>query len=36
MMRNIIEFLFWGTIVVVLVLPFAIVLRILTKKRWPE
>jgi hypothetical protein len=36
MMRNVIEFLFWGVIAVLFVLPLAIILRFLTKKRWDD
>lgn len=35
-MRSIIEFLFWGVIGIVFVLPLCIILRFLTKKRWSE
>ena len=36
MMRNVIEFLFWGVVATLFVLPVAIVLRFLTKKRWED
>ena len=34
MMRNVIEFLFWGVVATLFVLPVALVLRFLTKPRW--
>lgn len=33
-MRNVIEFLFWGVVATLFVLPVALVLRFLTKPRW--
>lgn len=33
-MRNVIEFLFWGVVATLFVLPIALVLRFLTKPRW--
>jgi hypothetical protein len=33
-MRNVVEFLFWGVIAVVFVLPLCMIIRFLTKPRW--